>query len=371
MPLAATLRTLVCLLALGVLAPAMASATDRRGVDPHSPNPLAGERWYVDSKEPSFQQWLSYRASGQTANANLMWRIAGTPKFRWFGRFTSPPKIKVRRFIDAAQATGSVPLITVMRHQGKQCSAHYTGGGATEDARSRRWYREFAEGVGSSRVVIAYEPDSLGTVKCLSKKSQRARLDLLRYGVDTLSRLPNATIYLEGGASDWEPAARVAKKLRYIGVRKVRGFMVNVTHYDWTANNIRFGRQISKRVGGKPFVISTAMNGRGPVHYKRVVGGRTRVLNVWCHPQNRGLGTPPTTNTYARKVDAYLWINRPGYSGGSCNGGPSRVGAWWADRGLQLARYATSWKGPPRGSRFGFPSGRLSLAAAAGDQLRR
>jgi hypothetical protein len=35
-----------------------------------------------------------------------------------------------------------------------------------------------------------------------------------------------------------------------------------------------------------------------------------------------------------------------------------------------FARYATAWRGPPRGFRFGFPRG-LSLRAVAGDQLQR
>ena len=58
---------------------------------------------------------------------------------------------------------------------------------------------------------------------------------MLRYGVDVLSKLPNATVYIEAGASDWESPARTAKLLRQVGVAKVRGFMLNVTHYDWTA----------------------------------------------------------------------------------------------------------------------------------------
>jgi endoglucanase len=353
------------------VAPTVASAIDYRGVTPGSPNPLVGERWYADPKEPAYGSFVHYRDSGQTEKAALMWKIAGTPRFRWFGRFTSPPKVKVRRFIDAAEAAGTVPLIATLRHQGKECRKGYTAGGKAEDERTRTWYREFAEGIGSSRVVIAFEPDSLGTLKCLAKRRQRARLNVLRYGVDVLSQLPNATIYLEAGASDWEPPKRVAKKLRYIGIRKVRGFMVNVTHYDWTRDNIRYGRKVSNRVGGKPFVISTAMNGRGPVHYKRRVGHRTRVINVHCHPRYRGLGPAPTTRTASRKVDAYFWINRPGYSGGKCNGGPKRVGAWWPARALQMAQYATSWLDPPKGTRFGFPRGQMSLHKAAGDQLEK
>jgi endoglucanase len=211
-----------------------------------------------------------------------------------------------------------------------------------------------ARGVGYSRAVIAFEPDSLGTVDCLRRSRRRARLRLLAYGVDVLSKNPNATIYLEGGASDWEPARRTARLLRIIGIRKVRGFMLNVTHYDWTANNIRYGLKVSAMTGGKPFVISTAYNGRGPVHYRRYSGPhRWRRINVWCNPLKRGLGPPPTTATAHRKVDAYLWIGRPGYSAGSCNGGPLPVGSWWPRRALMFSAYATTWLRPPAGTRFG------------------
>src|SRR6185312_9117067 len=117
-----------------------------------------------------------------------------------------------------------------MRHQGKGCSGTYRAGGVAEDRRTMRWYDDFADSVGNSRVVIAFEPDSLGTVDCLARDRRQARLNVLRYGVDRLSQLPNATIYLEAGASDWEPAARTAKQLRAIGISKVRGFMLNVTH---------------------------------------------------------------------------------------------------------------------------------------------
>jgi hypothetical protein len=66
-----------------------------------------------------------------------------------------------------------------------------------------------------------------------------------------------------------------------------------------------------------------------------------------------------------------MWVNRPGYSGGRCNGGPLPVGTWWPARALSLAANATSRLGPARGTRFGFPRGRFSLRDVAGDQLRR
>ena len=59
----------------------------------------------------------------------------------------------------------------------------------------------------------------------------------------------------------------MARKLRRVGVAKVRGFMLNATHYDWTRNNIRYGLKLSRLVGGKHFIINTAENGRGPIHH--------------------------------------------------------------------------------------------------------
>jgi endoglucanase len=132
--------------------------------------------------------------------------------------------------------------------------------------------------------------------------------------------------------------------------------MVNATHHDWTSANIRYGLEVSRLVGGKPFVVSTANNGRGPVHYRRWIDRSRhmwRRINVWCHPGMRGLGPEPTTVTANPKVDAYLWINRPGYSAGLCNGGPLPVGTWWPHRALMYARYATDWQSPPAGTRFG------------------
>jgi endoglucanase len=330
------------------------AGVDPRGVDPASPNPLTALRFFVDTRNPAWQQYRWYRSRGRKWAADMMWRVAREPKFKWFGRWSRPVGAAVGQFIATAQHRGEVPLMTVMRHQGRGCSSAYTAGGAREDARTRSWYRNFARAVGQARVVIAFEPDSLGTIDCLTRSRRRARLKLLAYGVDLLSKLPNATIYLEGGASDWEPAERTARQLRSIGISKVRGFMLNVTHYDWTLDNIRHGLRISRLTRGKHFIISTAFNGRGPVRYRKYSGPhRWRTVNVWCHPLKRGLGPAPTTVTAHPKVDAYMWVGRPGYSGGSCNGGPLPVGSWWPQRALMLARWATNWIRPPAGTRYG------------------
>ena len=340
-------RYLAVLILAALVTAVPAQASDPRGVDPDSPNPLVGLKFYVDQDSPSWQQWHAYRRAGDTAKANLIETIAREPRNMWLGRFTRPNfEVKVRRLIDAAKADGSLPLFTVLRAQSTGCSPTYQGGGPAEDAATRRWYDALARVIGDDRVLIAFEPDSLGTIDCHARSRRDDRIELLRYGVDALSQLPNATIYLEGGASDWESAERTANQLRAIGIAKVRGFMLNATHYDWTGANIKHGLELSRLTGGKHFIINTAENGRGPVSYRASNGRR---INVWCNPGLRGLGRAPTTETAHPLADAYLWINRPGY-GQSCAG---QQIAWNPARALSYARYATDWQSPPRGPRYG------------------
>jgi endoglucanase len=350
-------KSLVLLLLAGTALAAAASAArepaataaqvDPRGVSAQSPNPLEGLKLFADPESPSWQSWRAFSRRGQTRKANLIWKIAREPKAIWLGHFTRPNFAgKIREVIERAKADGAVPVFTVLRAQANKCSPSYQGGGPREDRATRKWYDALASVLGTERVVIAFEPDSLGTIDCLARSRRDDRIRLLRHGVLALSRLPNATVYLEAGASDWEPARRTAKQLRAIGIARVRGFMLNATHTDWTRANILHGLEISRLTGGKHFVINTAENGRGPVHYR--LPNRRRIT-VWCNPGLRGLGPPPTTGTSHPKVDAYLWINRPGYAQ-ICQGRPI---AWYVPRALMYARYATSWEKAPPGTRYG------------------
>jgi hypothetical protein len=48
-----------------------------------------------------------------------------------------------------------------------------------------------------------------------------------------------------------------------------------------------------------------------------------------------------------------MWIGRPGYSGGACNGGPMPIGSFWPERALMFGAYATDWLRPPPGTKNG------------------
>ena len=312
-----------------------------------SGNPLEGVQLYVDHDSPSWHQWQFFERQGQTTKANLIEKIAREPKAIWLGRFTSPNfRVKVQRVIDSAVAAGPDPALHGPARAVDRLQRELRRRRAGRGRRTRAWYQELASVIGAQQVVIAFEPDSLGTIDCHAVSRRDDRYKLLRFGVDQLAKLPNATIYIEAGASDWEGATRMAKKLKRVGIAKVRGFMLNATHNDWTRNNIRYGVQLSRLVGGKHFVINTAENGRGGVHYPLP---NHRRGTIWCNPGLRGLGKPPTTDTSNPRADAYLWINRPGYAQ-ICQGRP--IG-WYLPRALSYARYATDWEAPPKGTRFG------------------
>src|SRR5687767_3179369 len=80
--------------------PQASQLPDPRGVDPASPNPLEGVKFFVDRGSPSWRQWLAHTRAGRTDKADLIWKIAREPKGLWVGRFTRPNFAhKVRRIL--------------------------------------------------------------------------------------------------------------------------------------------------------------------------------------------------------------------------------------------------------------------------------
>ena len=358
MPLVPSLRPMLALALVamaafgstaGAQAPPAPAPTDFRAVDPAALNPLVGQPWYVDKvAAPAWRSWRTLKRAGKDRDAAMMMKIARNPQFKWWGRWagaTNPAKA-LRWWLNRMdkQQPGAVPQLVVARHLGKDCSPTYQAGGAREDKRYGKWIRNFARVVGDRHAVIAFEPDSIGTVDCMAKSRRKARYKMLRDGVNVLSRLPNATIYLEGGASDWEHPKVVARKLRLIGVSKVRGFMVNATHKAFTKHSVQHCLEVSRLVGGKHCIVNTSHNGNGSLHYRKWIDRSRnlwRRITVWCNPPNEALGPAPTSTAVIRPdvVDGYWWIERPGFSNGTCNGGP-KTGGWWKERALLLARRA-------------------------------
>jgi endoglucanase len=317
------------------------------GLTPAPPagNPLVGARWFVDGHQGLAARAARHLRHSQPHTAALLDVIAGQPETARFGPWDDPsgnnPTAKVTRYFKRvrAEAPGTVPFIASYRLKHVSCGGYADSPG--QQRNFKLWYDRFAKGISANRAVLFLELDSLITVGCLSHQGVAIRVQELNYAINTLASLPHLVIYLDAGAADAAPAAQMANLLKAAGVDKIQGFFLNWSHFDWTSREVAYGEQISRRLGGTHFVVSTAVNGRGPlVPRSRIASGN----EVLCNPGGRGLGPAPTTDTGHTNVDAFAWIGNPGKSGGNgprCMPHSPPTGTFWVDYAVMLVKHAS------------------------------
>jgi len=378
-------------------------------------NPLTGQRIFIDCEAsteqtaPKFNSWYWFHhyQGRDSAKASLIGKIAKVPVAKWFaGDGVRPLPTKLEdRFLarvddpqvggpdcetplsrgEADPYAGDYPVIAIraMVHSG--CKG-YDGGGAWNDPGPgglyKPWIDAFVKSLGRTwdgpgrfryrdsapypdsdfrainrRATVIIEPDALALTGrrsgCLTRTARAHRYALLSYAAQKLGAMPGVSAYIDTGASDWmRSPAESAALLRKAGVKYVRGFALNATHFEYTKSELRFGNAVARKLG-KHFVVNTAENAHGPLPRRYWQGGSTK--SKWCNPKNAGLGTQPTTKTGSGHADALLWISRPGISSNGKNGksecgrGPLE-NVWWEQRALEEARLALfaqpSW--PPK-----------------------
>jgi endoglucanase len=309
---------------------------------PTNGNPLQGARFFVDEEWGLANQVADSLKRRDPAVAAKLRVIADQPETKRFGSWTPNPKHEIATFLQRAHATdpGAIPLISTYRLKHLQCG--HVSDSPTEAAAYKRWYQEFAQGIGNHSVVLFYEIDALITAPCLSRAGLKVRIDEVRSAIATLSTLPHAVVYVDAGAGDAHDKGFMARMLRWVGVERIQGFFTNSTHQDWTSREIRYASWLVRRLGGTPhFVINTAANGRGPLIPKsRVRSGNS----VRCNAPGRGLGPRPSSDVPAqyRNLDGFFWIGNPGRSAGRCvrSARAPPTGAFWLDYALELIRNA-------------------------------
>lgn len=254
----------------------------------------------------------------------------------------------MRKFLCRVRADepGTVPTASVYRLKHDKCGNQADGPG--EQSAYRRWMDAFAQGVGRTPMVLFYEFDSLISVRCLSHHGLDVRIAELRYGIKKLSALPHTVVYIDAGAADALSVRTVARLLNRVDIRSIEGFFLNSTHFDWTSTEVAYGTQISRLVHGKHFVVSTAVNGQGPLRPRNRVRDGNEVL---CNPPGRGLGPRPTTKTTSKLADGFLWIGNPGLSGGKCHPGDAGNGQFDLSYAFGLVKRANERLGPHDRSR--------------------
>jgi hypothetical protein len=99
------------------------------------------------------------------------------------------------------------------------------------------------DAVGNFPALIFVEEDAIDTICWRNGAVVRQREQLLKYEIDTLSQLPHALLYVEGGTSDANNPRQVARVLNASDAYKIRGFFTNDTHFNWAYKEIQFGNK--------------------------------------------------------------------------------------------------------------------------------
>lgn len=286
--------------------------------------PLPARLW-VQPGAPALRYAEALRAE-HPEDAALLDRLAAVPTAVWLGEWTRDPKKAVSAIVSAAAKAGSVPVLVAYNIPDRDCGQH-SAGGLSEVESYDTWIGAIAAGIGSREAIVVLEPDSLSVVACLTDRGLDERLALIRRAVERLSRQERVRVYLDGGHPKSESPETMAERLALAGVDGAQGFALNVSNFVDTKDNVEYGEQLSRLLGGKHYVIDTSRNGRGS-------------NGDWCNPFGRSLGEEPTTAPGLAHGDAFLWVKRPGESDGTCHGGPA-AGEFWAGYALELSR--RSW----------------------------
>lgn len=310
--------------------------TSRRTSDPApdatSLNPLAGDSFYVAPDSHAAVQAAQWRSEGRERDAAAVSQLAARPTAAWLADGGDVASRVLSLTTEAARA-GKVALLVAYYIPGRDCGS-YSAGGAESAGAYRDSINALARDLGNRRATIIVEPDAIAQAAtgCVRGRAAVERYHLLRFAVSRLAARPRATVYIDAGNAGWiRPPARLVAPLRRAGIAKADGFALNVINFYRTATTVRYGRALSRRLGGAHFVVDTGRNGNGP---SRAPGSAPS----WCNPSGRALGYDPTTNTGLAGVDAYLWIKPPGTSDGACRDGAPPAGQWWPQYALELVR---------------------------------
>ncbi|WP_221355775.1 glycoside hydrolase family 6 protein [Streptomyces beigongshangae] len=294
-----------------------------------SQQPKDKDPFWVNPDGNAAEQVAAYTKDGKDQDAELIRRIAEQPTGQWLSPENAEQE--ARGFTEAAAKADREALLVVYNIPHRDCG-QFSGGGAADGNAYRAFVDQVAKGIGDRATTVVLEPDAVLHMVdgCTPEEFHEERYDLLRGAVEKFTSLKDTKVYLDAGNAGWGKTDDITEPLKLAGVENADGFAVNVSNFYTTADSTKYGKELSAKVGGKPFVIDTSRNGNGPYT-------QGDPAEKWCNPPGRALGETPTTDTGDDLVDAYLWVKRPGESDGTCKGGP-KAGEWWPEYALKLAK---------------------------------
>jgi len=281
-----------------------------------NPDPFAGRDLYVD---PGSEAIKAVDAATDAATRDAFLTIADQPTAIWLTPEEYPAGEVgpyVAQVLADAEAGDTLPVFVVYGIPDRDCG-QFSAGGTTVDG-YETWVGEIATALEGTETPVVLEPDSISLAEQCG--DVEGRLALVTTAGAVLTDV-GATVYLDGGHSNWHSVQETAALLRQAGIADVHGFATNVSNYNDDASELAYAERLSAQLDGAPFVVDTGRNGNGSD-------------GTWCNPPGAALGAPPLT-LEAEGLDANLWVKPPGESDGTCGGGPV-AGQWWPDRALSL-----------------------------------
>ncbi len=332
MRLRAALLTLALAAALGTTPVSAQVGAQPAPSERSADNPLAGRTWGVYQGRAD-QAWEPYtHAKGR--KKRLLAKIALRPKAKWYGAWIPDRDIEATIKKHVAVATGGDPetlfsaaVFRMVPWEHPACDRLPT---RAERKSYKRWIRGFARGIGDTHAMLVLQPD--GPFALCVPRDSTVPSRLIGYAARRLSRLPNASVYIDAGSFDWTSVDEALEILLPAGIRHVRGFALGSTHYVGTGDEVRYGAEVvaaleARGITGKHFVVNTAANGKpfygydydGP-NFDNAETCRTK-QDTTCVT----LGIPPTSDVAnpdwgltdeenalaAAYVDGYVWVGRP------------------------------------------------------------
>lgn len=256
---------------------------------PHQPHHNLPTKLYTPSGTQA-HQWQKEH------NTTWLNPITTTPQAIWLTTTDHAPTLHAA---SSAAAARDELLVVVAYHLPNLDGC---GGGAATAKDYRHFINVLAEALTPNPAYVILEPDSIAL-----DHFDDTRARLLHEAVQLLSSQGHV-VFLDAGHSRWHSVESITPRLTASGIDLAAGFSLNVANRMDDTSLLSYGRQLSKALGDKLFVVDTSRNGAGP-H----VNDAGHV--VWCNARGEGLGTPPRIVNDGPHL-ANLWIKCPGESDG-------------------------------------------------------
>ncbi|GIJ49120.1 glucanase [Virgisporangium aliadipatigenens] len=315
-------------------APSGDSGGGGSATQPSGDNPLAGQTLFVNTANPAVSQVAAWEKDKRTADATELKKIGERPNAEWLAGGGTGVGARVDDLLGKAAAKKQLPVLVAYNVPDRDCG-QYSAGGAGSADEYRQWIRSFAGGIKGRPAVVILEPDAVAHTLEGCADNATERYAVITDAVNVL-KAAGARVYVDAGHPNWiGDVNKLAGALKNAGIAKADGFSLNVSNFVRTADNVTYGDKLSDALGGKTrYVIDTSRNGAGPYDGGTTVNGGPS----WCNPPGRALGEAPTVRTGKERVDAFLWVKRPGESDGACRPGEPPAGTWWPEYALELAK---------------------------------